>query len=52
MAARSCSLNCLVGLQHPFQRFQPVGFARRLVPTQPVDARPTFSIELTLPLNL
>src|SRR5487761_2656511 len=27
------------GFQHPLQRLQPVGLARRLVPAQPVDAR-------------
>src|SRR5580700_8660969 len=28
-----------VGFEHPLQRFQPVGLARRLVPAQPVDTR-------------
>ena len=28
-----------IGFEHPLQRFQPVGLARRLVPAQPVDAR-------------
>ncbi len=28
-----------IGLEHPLQRFQPLGLARRLVPAQPVDAR-------------
>src|SRR5450631_867046 len=31
--------SCRIGLQHPLQRFQPVGLARRLIPAQPVDAR-------------
>src|SRR3954468_15488157 len=30
--------NFLLALQHSLQRLQPVGFARRLVPAQPVDA--------------
>src|SRR6516164_5033491 len=29
----------VVILQHLFERFQPVGFAGRLVPAQPADAR-------------
>src|ERR1700761_4484899 len=40
MAARRChGVICGFRLQHPFQRFQPVGLARRLVPAQPADAR-------------
>ena len=31
---KSLRLDCRVGFQHPLQRFQPVGLARRLVPAQ------------------
>src|SRR3954451_19042699 len=37
-AGLSCG-NAGFALQHPFQRFEPVGLARRLVPAQPADAR-------------
>ena len=28
-----------LGFEHPFERFQPIGFARRFVPTQAVNTR-------------
>src|SRR5262245_34044657 len=34
---RTCG--CRAGSEHCFERLEPIGLARRLVPAQPVDAR-------------